>query len=66
MRLVLYLHVFVFDLLTGGDAVRDVEVDKLRRQIHSCGQPADKNNPQRVTFPLLTMKLLTPLKTDPV
>lgn len=40
---VLYLHVFVFDLLTGGDAVGDVQVDELRRQVYSRGQPADIN-----------------------
>lgn len=33
-----YLHVLVFDLLTGGDAVGDVEVDELWGQVHSCGQ----------------------------
>ena len=27
----IYLHVLVFDLLTGGDAVGDVEVDELWR-----------------------------------
>lgn len=37
-----YLHVLVFDLLTGGDAVGDVQVDELRRQIYSCGQPEDQ------------------------
>lgn len=37
----LYLHVFVFDLLAGGDAVGDVQVDELWRQVHSCGQPED-------------------------
>lgn len=40
---VLYLHVFVFDLLAGGDAVGDVQVDELWRQVYSCGQPADIN-----------------------
>lgn len=35
----LYLHVLVFDLLTSRDAVGDVEVDELWRQVHSCGQP---------------------------
>lgn len=39
----LYLHVFVFDLLAGGDAVGDVEVDELWRQVYSRGQPADIN-----------------------
>jgi len=34
-----YLHVFVFDLLTCGDAVGDVEMDELRRKIYCCRQP---------------------------
>lgn len=34
-----YLHVLVFDLLTGGDAVGDVQVDELWRKVHSRRQP---------------------------
>lgn len=34
----MYLHVLVFDLLTRGDAVGDVEVDELWGEVYSCGQ----------------------------
>lgn len=37
-----YLHVLVFDLLTGGNTVGDVQVDELWRQIYSCSQPEEK------------------------
>lgn len=40
----LYLHVFVFDLLTGGDAIGDVKVDELWREVDSCGQPVEPFN----------------------
>lgn len=43
-RVRLYLHVFVFDLLTGGDAVGDVEVDELWGEVDSCGQPDKRKN----------------------
>lgn len=37
----MYLHVFIFDLLAGGDTIRDVEMDELWRQVHCSGQPED-------------------------
>ena len=38
-RALQYLPVLVLDLLTRGDTVGDVQVDELRRQVHSRGQP---------------------------
>lgn len=47
-----YLHVFVFDLLAGGDTVGDVEMDELWRQVHSGGQPGDTFTTQVSDFSL--------------
>lgn len=36
-----YLHVFIFDLLTSGDTIGDVEVDELWWQVHCSGKSGD-------------------------
>ena len=48
-----YLHVLVLYLFTGGDAVGDVQVDELRREVNCSSQPLE-------TEIIVTFKTSTP------